>query len=615
MIVCYLKWFQRFFAIYLSLILSGCYDNLEELANKRIAFAKTNPEEVKIFAIKPMFGEHYLEGVQLAINQVNSEKILGDRKLVLSTIPQKFTFEEMKPDIMRAVRDPEAIAVLGHLYSSVAVPASVIYDQAKILSFPSYATSSQLGSLVNFDYIFKMQPDVEQQAAQILSFTDMINVKKVALYYSRDSYDVELGVRLLGLEGEFDSDIVMAESFFKKDADFISIVTQLKKSDVDAVILSAGVDSSVKLINRARREGIDIPIILTDSADKEYLSDMIGLQNKIIVPITYSITNKNPVNRKFVSEYQSAFGVPPNRKAAIGYDSVMLLSEAIIQAGTTDPSALSTILQNMKAWHGSSGSYKFGTYNRLFGKKFHFEVLKDGAWHEMPYSKSLYVYSLLKKTVRQQVGVDDDIFAYEVTKANDDYNYFLLNLSYYIARYKNLGVTYIDDDEGRKAVNYKAIKRMASSNEVNISECRVSPLLRNKSDLLNDAVLSCYISFDSTIDAVYGSLGQVVSEETYEKIGLSLNERNIISFQIGGYDSNERLLFSLTRNDIGYSDVELDEILPLFYSKEGMYDLYSKIKNVPMLFLDESRAQSFNLDESIMLDLAPIRFLEGKSDG
>ena len=51
----------------------------------------------------------------------------------------------------------------------------------------------------------------------------------------------------------------------------------------------------------------------------------------------YSVDDPAPAIQKFVSDYKSRYnGLAPDALAALGYDSLMVLADAISRAGTTD---------------------------------------------------------------------------------------------------------------------------------------------------------------------------------------------------------------------------------------------------------------------------------------
>jgi branched-chain amino acid transport system substrate-binding protein len=73
--------------------------------------------------------------------------------------------------------------------------------------------------------------------------------------------------------------------------------------------------------------------------------------------------DSTPAIKKFYADYQKAFKTPPdNAFAALGYDSVGLVADAIKRAGSADPAKIREALAATKGYQGITGaiSYRSG---------------------------------------------------------------------------------------------------------------------------------------------------------------------------------------------------------------------------------------------------------------
>src|SRR5262249_9303585 len=65
----------------------------------------------------------------------------------------------------------------------------------------------------------------------------------------------------------------------------------------------------------------------------------------------------NPVTRKFVEDYRKRWdGKTPDGLAACGYDSALVLADAIKRAGSTDPQKLRDAIAATKDFPGATGT-------------------------------------------------------------------------------------------------------------------------------------------------------------------------------------------------------------------------------------------------------------------
>ena len=70
----------------------------------------------------------------------------------------------------------------------------------------------------------------------------------------------------------------------------------------------------------------------------------------------FSPKQKSEVVRKFTKEFEDRYHVEPDAIAALGYDSAMLLADALQRAGTTDGMALRNALATTRNFPGVTGS-------------------------------------------------------------------------------------------------------------------------------------------------------------------------------------------------------------------------------------------------------------------
>jgi branched-chain amino acid transport system substrate-binding protein len=112
--------------------------------------------------------------------------------------------------------------------------------------------------------------------------------------------------------------------------------------------------STVALIaKQLRAQGINTPIVgadgwdgLTENAGDEVLNGFYSNH--------YASDSTDPKVQSFVKAYQAKFGSVPVSFAALGYDSMYLIRDAILKAGSTDSTAVRNALAQTK------GSYLTG---------------------------------------------------------------------------------------------------------------------------------------------------------------------------------------------------------------------------------------------------------------
>jgi branched-chain amino acid transport system substrate-binding protein len=146
-------------------------------------------------------------------------------------------------------------------------------------------------------------------------------------------------------------EIILEDTYTNGDNDFSAQLARLqalgKKPDV-IFISSYGTDIAV-MIRALREVGYDAPVLGGDSYDDPAIHEALGekLGNDIyFVTHTWMGPEAHPDMPKFIELYKEMFGEDPDTSfVATGWDTVMLMAEAVKMAGSTDGAAVAKALE------------------------------------------------------------------------------------------------------------------------------------------------------------------------------------------------------------------------------------------------------------------------------
>ncbi len=360
-------------------LLTACNVDYETMASQRLKYAQKNQGEIVIVALQNSAGSHYIRGVKLAVEEINQQKGLLGRPLKLLIEQDSPDFVTARPTIRRIVSNPKVSAVMGHRNAEIAIPASAIYEKARVLFFSPFVTEEEL-TAHGFDYTFRLLADNKQLVKQICSLGKILGLKKIAVLYARADEHRKFAL-LFKETAQNDFNLVFDQPFFGATADFRSILSDLKHKDADAIFLSAGAKTASRLTKQAREMGIDIPILGSRNLDSEIFKTSAGIAgNNTIVPTPYNVQAKNPVNQIFVTHYRYKYKQLPDADAAQGYDSIMLFADKVKRARSTQPALLASIVHFSPPWTGVSGMYRFNKAGNIQEKSYFFQVLNNENW-------------------------------------------------------------------------------------------------------------------------------------------------------------------------------------------------------------------------------------------
>jgi branched-chain amino acid transport system substrate-binding protein len=146
-------------------------------------------------------------------------------------------------------------------------------------------------------------------------------------------------------------EIILEDTYTNGDNDFSAQLARLqalgKKPDV-IFISSYGTDIAV-MIRALREVGYDAPVLGGDSYDDPAIHEALGekLGNEIyFVTHTWMGPEAHPDMPKFIELYKEMHGSAPDTSfVATGWDTIMLMAEAVKMAGSTDGAAVAKALE------------------------------------------------------------------------------------------------------------------------------------------------------------------------------------------------------------------------------------------------------------------------------
>ncbi|SDL48558.1 branched-chain amino acid transport system substrate-binding protein [Maridesulfovibrio ferrireducens] len=129
----------------------------------------------------------------------------------------------------------------------------------------------------------------------------------------------------------------------------------------DLLFMSITPPDAAGYVTEARKAGFNQPIVSGDGFDTPGLLKIPEEYAHSIYFATHvAFDNPDPEVRDFVDSYKRMFGVAPESGfAALGYDTVMLLAQAITRAGSTDTEAIRAALSATVGFKGVTGDISY----------------------------------------------------------------------------------------------------------------------------------------------------------------------------------------------------------------------------------------------------------------
>ena len=303
------------------------------------------------------FGISSHEGTLLAVEQINAAGGVLGEKIDLHTEDDLSKAGEPATVVNKLISRDGVVAMLGEVASSRSLEAAPICQQNHIPMISPSSTNPKVTE--TGDYIFRVCFIDPFQGTVMANFaTKTLKAKKVAVFTDVKS-DYSKGLAKYFKEGfAANGGEISAELDFNGgDKDFKAQLTAIKSTSPDAVFVPGYYTDVALICIQAKQLGLNVPLFGGDGWESDELVKI----GQDAVEGHYFSTHYAPdeateKSKNFVTDYQKRFnGKTPDAMAALGYDSAMILADAMKRAISTDGDKVRDALAATKDFDGVTG--------------------------------------------------------------------------------------------------------------------------------------------------------------------------------------------------------------------------------------------------------------------
>ena len=326
-------------AAVMALSLAGCSGG--SMDDSSSSSAKASGDSITIGTVTTnsgtaaAYGEAEVKGFELAVSEINAKGGINGKKVKLESMDDKGDATEASNAYNKLAGDNNVLAVAGPTISATTAAVAPLADQSKLVTIAPAATSD---SIETGNYLFRTCFKDSYQGEVAARFAaENLKVKKVAvLYGTGDPYSSGVGEAFAKAAEKLGLEVVDKES--SSSADDTEYSAQLQKIQASgAELLYAPYYYSVAgpyIIPQARSVGFEGYVMGPDGYDGLKLTGDKSQYNKTYYTTHYSADdNTNTKVQDFIKSYKSKNNAEPNTFAALGYDTIYMIKQAIEQAG------------------------------------------------------------------------------------------------------------------------------------------------------------------------------------------------------------------------------------------------------------------------------------------
>ncbi len=302
------------------------------------------------------FGQSTKNGVMMAADEINRAGGINGRQIQILSEDDEGRPEKAATVVTKLIDQDKVIALLGEVASGNSLAAAPKAQAAKVPMISPSSTNpavTQVG-----DYIFRVcfiDPFQGEVMAKFAANT--LHAKKAAIMedfnspYSRGLTEFfESSFKKLG------GQVITKQSYTQGDRDYKGQLTSIRSANPDVIYVPGYYGEVGVIAKQAKQLGINVPLLGGDGWDAPQLFELGGeALNGDYISNHYSVEDPSPAIQKFVGDFNSRYNIKPDALAALGYDAMRVLADAIKRAGTTNGPKLRDAIAATKDFPGVTG--------------------------------------------------------------------------------------------------------------------------------------------------------------------------------------------------------------------------------------------------------------------
>jgi branched-chain amino acid transport system substrate-binding protein len=303
-------------------------------------------------------GQLELEGVQMAHKEMPT--VLG-KKVELFVVDNKSDKVEAANAVKRLIEKEKVVAIIGTYGSSLAMAGGEVAEKAKVPMVGTSCTNPLVTQGKKFSFRVCFIDPFQGAGAATYAYNDL-KLKTAALLVDiSNDYSVGLASFFTKSFTKLGGQIVANLKYQAGDQDFTAQLTEIASKKPDVLFIPSYFAEGAIIMKQVKELGAKFQVMGGDAMDNPQIVEIGGAAVEGFVHTTFpydpSMKDMSPMAKKFTDNWKKAFpSKEPNVNAALGYDTYLLVLDAIKRAGKAEPAAITKALAATKGFEGVTGS-------------------------------------------------------------------------------------------------------------------------------------------------------------------------------------------------------------------------------------------------------------------
>ena len=332
--------------------------------------------------LKSELGISGRNGAQLAVEEINRNGGVRGRKVELLVMDDKNNAETACVVDQKLAKQGVNI-IIGHMVSSVAVDTVKNANENKILLISPTIATDEL-SHIDDNFIRVIASNKVQGYSLAKAVLRETTARSIAIVYDENNASFARIIKEnFEVQMKDSGASVVATASFKNRSDFKNIISEVRESKAEGILLIASAIDAGMFCQQSRKQNLRLPVfspmwtmtndfIQAGGADAEgaYLISQVDLENE---EATYV---------EFQKEYQERYGESPSFSSVLSYDAVRVAAVAIQEVGTDSSDQVKDAILRVGEFSGLQGHIKLDGFGDVKNSYYLYRV-QDGVFKKV----------------------------------------------------------------------------------------------------------------------------------------------------------------------------------------------------------------------------------------
>jgi branched-chain amino acid transport system substrate-binding protein len=304
---------------------------------------------------------------KMLVDKINASGGVLGQKLELIVKDSSGSPEKAVSFAKQLIEEDKVLAIIGPSTSGETMQIKALCEENQMILVSCAAADAIVNPLAK--YVFKTPQKDSQAATWIYRTMKEKGISKIAILTGNDGFGASGKKQLEALAKTEGIEIVANEVFDKQATDLTDVLTKIKATPgVQAVVTWTVVPAQSIVAKNMKQLGMDIPLFQSHGFGNPKYAEQAGVAAEgILFPagrllVVDELPDSHPQKKllaTYKKDYEAAYKEDVSTFGGHAYDAVLIVTEALKKAGTTDRDKVRDAIENLHGLVGTAGIYNF----------------------------------------------------------------------------------------------------------------------------------------------------------------------------------------------------------------------------------------------------------------